>query len=322
MTIDLSPTGSTARVVLAVHGGAGTILRENLTPDLEAACHAGLTNALRAGEAVRNSGGSALDMAEAAVRVLEDDPHFNAGCGAVFSHDGKNELDAAIMDGAAQKAGAAASVVGVRNPVSLARKIMEQSPFVFLAGAGAEEFARSVKAEFAPPDYFATPERLAQLQRTLAREAGGANLLPQTTLSEDNKFGTVGAVARDAQNRLAAATSTGGMTNKRWGRIGDCPVIGAGTWADAACAVSATGHGEYFIRCAVAHEVSARVRFAGEHLARAAQAVVLETLVNFHGDGGVIALDAGGNAALPFNTSGMYRGVLLESGEVETAIYG
>ena len=324
--IDLSVRGKTPGVVLAVHGGAGTILPQNVTPEIETACRTALENALRAGQAVRNAGGDALDMAEAAVRVLEDDPHFNAGRGAVFSHNGTNELDAAIMDGATQKAGAVAGIVGVKNPVTLARSVMEQSPFVFLGGRGAEDFARSVDAEFAPPAYFATPERLHQLQTLLAREAENGDAIAQTSLSEDNKFGTnkfgtVGAVARDAQNHLAAATSTGGMTNKRWGRIGDCPVIGAGTWADLACAISATGHGEYFIRCAVAHEISARIRFAGEPLTQAAQTVVLETLITFGGDGGVIALDAQGNAALPFNTSGMYRGVLLENGQTETAIY-
>lgn len=316
---DLSPTGRTSGVLLCVHGGAGTIRRENLTPELEAACHQGLTNALRAGWEIYQSGGTALDIVEAAVRVLEDDPHFNAGRGAVFSHDGKNELDAAVMDGQTQNAGAVAGVVGVKNPVSLACKVMDTSPFVFLAGAGAEDFARTVGAEFAPPEYFHTPERWNQLQTLRAREEAGG--VTQMSLSEDNKFGTVGAVARDKQNHLASATSTGGMTGKRYGRIGDCPVIGAGTWADDACAVSATGHGEYFIRYAVAHEISARARYARESLSTAAQAVVLETLRNAGGEGGVIALDREGNAALPFNTSGMYRGVLLEDGQTATAIY-
>ncbi len=323
MTLDLSPTARLSGVRLVVHGGAGTIRREALTPEIEAACRAGLETALRAGQSAFASGGSALDMVEAAVRALEDDPHFNAGRGAVFSHEGRNELDAAIMDGPTGNAGAVTGVVGIRNPVALARSVMEKSPFVFLAGDGAEDFARSVNAEFASGDYFYTPERWNQLQTLLAREKENGGDIAQVSLSEDNKFGTVGAVARDASGNLASATSTGGMTNKRYGRVGDCPVIGAGTWADQACAVSATGHGEYFIRHAVAHEISARIRYAKQTLADAAQTVVLETLKAAHGDGGVIALDADGNAALPFNTSGMYRGILLDDGQTAvTAIYG
>ena len=322
MTLDLSPTTRLRGVRLVVHGGAGTIRREALTPEIEAACRAGLESALKAGQGAFAAGGSALDMVEAAVRTLEDDPHFNAGRGAVFSHEGRNELDAAIMDGRTGNAGAVTGIVGVRNPVTLARSVMERSPFVFLAGDGAEDFARRVNAEFASADYFHTPERWNQLQTLLEREKENGGDVAQVSLSEDNKFGTVGAVARDANGDLAAATSTGGMTNKRYGRVGDCPVIGAGTWADPACAISATGHGEYFIRHAVAHEISARIRYANQSLADAAQAVVLETLKAAHGDGGVIALDAEGNAALPFNTSGMYRGVLFGDGRTfVTAIY-
>lgn len=301
--------------VLVVHGGAGTILPENLTPELERACHQGLRAALEAGYSLWKQGADSVTIVEAAVRILEDDPHFNAGKGAVFTHEGTIELDAALMRGEDLAAGAIAGVQTIQNPITLARAVMERSPFVFLSGAGAEEFARGIGTiAFVEPDYFFTQERWRQLQALKSRA--------EVSLSEDNKFGTVGAVARDRAGHLASGTSTGGMTNKRYGRIGDCPVIGAGTWAeDATCAVSATGHGEFFIRLVAAHEIAARMRYAGETLATAANAVVHERLVSFGGAGGVIALTLTGQAALPCNTAGMYRGVITTTGELATAIY-
>ncbi|HVK03352.1 MAG TPA: isoaspartyl peptidase/L-asparaginase [Armatimonadaceae bacterium] len=310
-------------VALAIHGGAGTIRRENLTPEIEAACHRALESALRAGHGILTSGGGALDAVEAAVRFLEDEPLFNAGRGAVFTAEGHNELDAAVMDGATGKAGAVAGVTTVRNPVTLARAVLERTPFVFLAGRGAEQLAADLGMECVDPPYFWTEARWKQLQEAQRRERENpSDPGAAVSLSEDNKFGTVGAVAVDEGGNLAAATSTGGMTNKRYGRVGDSPVIGAGTWADnTTCAVSATGHGEYFLRLAVAHDIAARVAYAGASVAEAAGAVVHEKLRAAGGDGGVIALDARGNAALPFNTSGMYRGYVTRSGEVRTAIY-
>lgn len=304
-----------ADAVLVVHGGAGTILPQNLTPALEAACHAALTLALQTGYSLWKAGDDAVSIAEAAVRVLEDDPRFNAGKGAVFTHEGRIELDAAIMRGADRAAGAITGVTTVKNPISLARAVMETTPFVFVSGEGAEELARSLGTlALTDPSYFFTDERWRQLQALKDRA--------EVSLSEDNKFGTVGAVARCRDNHVAAATSTGGMTNKRYGRIGDCPVIGAGTWADdATCAISATGHGEFFLRTAAAHEIAARMAYAKESVGTAANAVVHEILLPFGGAGGVIALTPRGEAALPCNTPGMYRGVITTTGEVATAIY-
>jgi len=315
-----------SNVALVVHGGAGTILRQNLTAELEAACLAGLTAALRTGfDALRESEAEnpALDAAEAAVRMLEDDPLFNAGKGAVFTADGINELDAAVMDGRTGRAGAVAGVTTVRNPITLARAVMERTPFVLIAGAGADALAAEFGLEIVDPPYFFTETRWKQLEALQKRErAEGSTFLDAVSLSEDNKFGTVGAVACDGRGNVAAATSTGGMTNKRYGRVGDSPIIGAGTWADnATCAVSATGHGEYFLRLAVAHDIAARMRYAGSGLTEAAYAVVNDALAEAGGDGGVIAIDARGNAALPFNTAGMYRGYITWSGEVAAAIY-
>ncbi len=310
-------------IALAVHGGAGTILRENLSPEMEAACRAGLETALRAGWARLQSGASAVDAVEAAVRVLEDDPLFNAGRGAVFTSDGRNEMDAALMDGRTRSAGAVAGAQTARNPVTLARAVMERTPFVLVSGAGADALASELGLETVPPSYFWTEARWAQLLKQREREAadGGANGITMS-LSEDNKWGTVGAVARDTSGALAAATSTGGMTNKRYGRIGDSPLIGAGTWADnATCAVSATGHGEYFIRNAVAHDIAARIAYGGQTVQEAANIMVNGALVEVGGDGGVIALDAHGRAALPFNSAGMYRGWITKDGAVSVAIY-
>jgi beta-aspartyl-peptidase (threonine type) len=304
-------------VVLAVHGGAGHLSVKHIPAELDAQCRAGLRTALERGYAVWKAGGSALDIAEVAVTTLEDDPRFNAGRGAVFNAAGQIELDAAIMDGSTLRAGAVAGVNRVKNPVSLARAIAERSPHVFLIGDGAQVYAQQIGAALVEPEYFHTSERWDQLLR--ARAAG------DISLSEDNKFGTVGAVARCRQNHLSSATSTGGMTNKRYGRVGDTPIIGAGTWAqDGACAVSSTGHGEFFLRLGVAHEIAARMRLLGESLDVAANHLIHEALFALAGEagtGGLIALDASGRAALPFNTSGMYRGVVTESGEVVVAIY-
>ncbi len=284
---------------IAVHGGSGRMTADTLSPAQIAAAEAALGLALETGAAILRGGGSALDAVEAAVVSLEDEPLFNAGRGAVFTYHGTNELDAAIMDGRGRTAGAVAGVSHARNPVRLARAVMEHSPHVMLSGAGAEEFAREHNVEQVDPDWFATPERWRQLQELKAKKLGW--------FDADLKYGTVGAVACDSSDHVAAATSTGGLTGKRWGRIGDSPLIGAGTYADdRACAVSATGAGEYFIREAVAHEISARMRLAGQSLQDAADAVIAE-VGSLGGDGGVILAAPGGQTAFAFNTPGMYR---------------
>jgi beta-aspartyl-peptidase (threonine type) len=304
-----------ATPVLVVHGGAGVIARE-VTPQKEQAVRAGLARALEAGYAVLRTGGSSVEAVTRAVVVLEDDPNFNAGRGAVFNHDGRNELDAAIMDGATLRAGSIANVHKVKNPILLARAVMEKSPHVMLVGDGAEEFARTVGIELVDPKYFYTEERWQQWQQALRAER-------EKTAAPDKTphHGTVGAVALDAQGRLAAATSTGGMTNKRYGRVGDSPIIGAGTYANAQCAVSATGWGEFYIRAAAAHDICARVEYRREPVAEAARDVVLELIPQLGGDGGVIALDAEGHFAMPFNTEGMYRGWVDRDGKVHIAIF-
>jgi L-asparaginase / beta-aspartyl-peptidase len=301
---------------LVIHGGAGTITRGSLSAAVEAEIRGEMERALRAGHAVLERGGTSLDAVAAAIVVLEDSPHFNAGRGAVFTADGRNELDAAIMDGRTRNAGAIAGVTTVKNPIHLARLVMDASPHVFMAREGAEAFGREHGIEFVDPAYFRTESRWRALER--AREAEQR----QSALPEDARFGTVGAVAVDRQGNIAAGTSTGGMTNKRFGRIGDVPVIGAGTYADnRSCGVSATGHGEYFIRAVVAHDICNRMLLQGISLEEAARRVVMEDLVEFGGSGGVIAMDRHGNVAMPFNTSGMYRGRIDAGGRLETAIY-
>jgi L-asparaginase / beta-aspartyl-peptidase len=301
--------------VLVIHGGAG-VIRRDLTPEKEKLVRADLTAALEAGHAVLKQGGSSLDAVTRAILVLEDSPRFNAGKGAVFAHDGRNELDAAIMDGATLRAGAIAGVHRVRNPVLLARAVMEKSKHVFLSGDGAEAFARSVGIELVDPAYFRTEERWNQLQQAIGAEKDKQ----ASTTDRSIHYGTVGAVALDQAGRLAAATSTGGMTNKRWGRIGDSPVIGAGTYANARCAVSATGWGEYYIRAAAAHDICARVEHAKTPIVEAAKQVVMDVIPELGGDGGVIALDADGNFAMPFNTDGMYRGWVDRDGKLHVAL--
>jgi beta-aspartyl-peptidase (threonine type) len=300
---------------LAIHGGAGTLPRAEAGEDALLQYRAGLSEALEAGFAVLRAGGSSLDAVTRAVVVLEDNPLFNAGRGAVFTADGRNELDAAIMDGRTLGAGAVCGVTHVKNPVELARAVMEQSDYVMLAGAGAEEFALSRGIALVPREYFHTPERWKQLERIRSGDAG----LSALTISH---VGTVGAVALDGGGRLAAATSTGGMTGKRYGRIGDSPLIGAGTYADdRSCAVSATGHGEMFIRAAVAHDICSRMRFGGRTLEKAVDEVVLGELPALRGEGGVIAIDARGNIVMEFNSEGMFRASRRAGEEAHIAIY-
>ncbi|ASR43819.1 asparaginase [Xanthomonas citri pv. mangiferaeindicae] len=305
--------------VLAIHGGAG-VVRGNLTPEEEASARAALTLALRTGHALLREGRPALDAVVAAVTVLEDDPAFNAGRGAVFTHEGHNELDAALMDGATRAAGAVAGVRRIRNPIQLARRVMEDSPHVMLIGEGAEAFAQSQGVELIDPAWFRTEKRWQQLQK--ARAEGAAAEGAATVVADDplRYFGTVGAVALDTRGALAAATSTGGMTDKRWGRVGDAPIIGAGTWADARCAVSGTGWGEFYIRSAAAHAICSRVGLLGEGIEEAAAAVIDRDIPAMGGNGGAIALDADGNIAMPFNTEGMYRGWIGADGVPHVAI--
>ncbi|WP_339637337.1 isoaspartyl peptidase/L-asparaginase [uncultured Sulfitobacter sp.] len=302
---------------LAIHGGAGTILKENITPEHEAAYHVALARALEAGEAILREGGSAMDAVEAAVCALEDEPLFNAGRGAVYTSEGTQEMDAAVMDGRDRRAGSLAGVFGPKNPVKLARAVMERTEHVTLIGPNALEIARQAGLEFGDRDYFFTQSRWNALQETLAMRARGE-------VSDDPavRHGTVGAVARDVAGNIAAATSTGGMTAKAPGRVGDTPMIGAGTFADnATCAVSATGHGEVFIRWNAAGEIAARMRHAGEDLATAADHVVMQDLAPNDGSGGVIAVDGAGNIAMPFNSQGMYRGSVRQGSAPETSIY-
>ena len=302
---------------LVIHGGAGVIERSALTPEREQAVRRDMNRALDAGNAILRRGGSALDAVQAAIVVLEDSPYFNAGKGAVFNHEGVNELDASIMDGSSLRAGAVAGVHRVKNPIALARAVMEHSPHVMLIGDGAEAFGKTQAGiEFVDPTYFRTDERWQQLQDELQKEQSAAYVPPSS-----NYTGTVGAVALDAQGRLAAATSTGGMTNKRWGRVGDSPIIGAGTYANGDCAVSGTGWGEFYIRAAVAHDICARVAYRGDALALAAEDVVDKIVPALGGDGGAIALDKAGNIAMPFNTSGMYRAWIKPDGSRGVAIY-
>ena len=308
--------GDEPMISIAIHGGAGVISRASMSAENERAYRADLERALDAGYAVLEKGGASLDAVVASVRILEDSPYFNAGHGAVFSHAGINELDAAIMDGATQKAGAIAGVRHVRNPIDLARMVMERTPHVLLSGEGAEEFALEQGVTLVPGSYFHTERRWKQLEDAQKSE--------RTASIEDDisYFGTVGAVARDRNGNLAAATSTGGMTNKRWGRIGDSPIIGAGTYADnATCAVSATGSGEYFIRAVVAHEICARVRLSGVTAAEAARDVIHGKLKEIGGDGGVIVVDSNGALSLEFNTEGMFRAARDSGGRREIAIY-
>ena len=298
---------------LAIHGGAGNITPNNLPPDQAQECRAVLAETLRAGHAMLRDGASALDAVEAAVRMLEDAPQFNAGRGACFTHDGRTELDASMMCGRTLNAGAVAGVRTLRNPVSAARAVMTKSPYVLLIGGGAEVFAREQGLEIVDPAYFGTPRQRERLQ-----QMRGDNPLPA-----GEKFGTVGAVALDKRGDLAAATSTGGMINRRFGRVGDSPIVGAGTYANnATCAVSSTGHGEHFICNVTAFDISALMEYRGLSLGDATREVVMRKLVQRGGEGGVIAVDTQGNVELCFNSAGMYRGNVGEGGAAKVAIFG
>lgn len=316
------------KITLVIHGGAGTITRQNMTPEKEKAYRLALSQALQTGHAILKKGGSSLDAVEAAIQIMEDSPLFNAGKGAVFTHEGKNELDASIMDGKTLKAGAIAGVTTIKNPITTARRVMEHSSHVMMVGKGAEQFAKEQGMEIVDPSYFYTEGRFQQLQKAKEEEkveldhSGDSGSLDEEIFMEGKKFGTVGAVALDQDGNLAAATSTGGMTNKRYGRIGDAPIIGAGTYANnQTCAVSATGHGEFFIRSVVAYDISALMEYKGLTVRQAAEEVVLKKLVILKGEGGVIAIDRNGNIAMPFNSEGMYRGYVKADGKVEIMIY-
>src|ERR1700723_44851 len=300
---------------IAIHGGAGTLPRADMSAEAERRYRSGLKEAIDAGFAVLQENGTSIEAVTRAVVLLEDNPLFNAGKGAVFTLDGRNELDASIMDGGTLKAGAVCGVTRIRNPVTLARAVMERSPHVMLAGAGAEEFASAQGFSFVPQSYFHTPERWRQLERIRGGDAG----LSALTISH---IGTVGAVALDAHGRLAAATSTGGMTGKRYQRIGDSPIIGAGTYADnRSCAVSATGHGEVFIRTVVAHDICSRMRFGGRSIGAAGREVVHGELPPRGGEGGVIAIDARGEIVIEFNSEGMFRASRRQGEEAQIGIY-
>ncbi|MEZ5995467.1 MAG: isoaspartyl peptidase/L-asparaginase [Hyphomonadaceae bacterium] len=308
---------------LVVHGGAGVIERANLTPELEAQYRAAMQHALASGGAILENGGSAVDAVETVIRDMEDDPLFNSGRGAVFSAEGRNELDASIMDGADRRAGAVAGVTNVRHPISAARAVMEHSPHVMLVGPGAEAFAQSEGLEIVEPAYFFTERRWQQLEQFLRannlpvpERPAGAPPAPEAALvyPDDHRFGTVGVVAFDARGNLAAGTSTGGTTGKRWGRVGDTPVIGAGTYAqNGVCGVSATGTGEFFIRVGVARDICARMEIRGEGAQEAAENAIAEVGA-LNGDGGVIVLDGSGGYAWAMNTPGMYRGFVQAGG--------
>ncbi|WP_347373846.1 isoaspartyl peptidase/L-asparaginase [Aequorivita sp. Q41] len=306
------------KYALAIHGGAGTLVKGLMTPKKEAQYKAALNNALEKGYAILENKGSAMDAVEAAVKALEDSPLFNAGKGSVFTNEGTHEMDASIMDGKTLAAGAVSLITGIKNPVSLARDIMEKSDHVFLAGEGAMRFAKSLDYSIESPEYFYDALRYQQWQEI--KDSDSFQL--DHSVKKDSKFGTVGAVACDKNGTIAAATSTGGMTNKRWGRVGDSPMIGAGNYANnKTCAVSCTGSGEFFIRGVVAYDVSCLMEYKGLSLKKAASEVINKRVLDIGGDGGLIAVDTNGNIAMPFNTEGMYRAYKTSEGEIEVKIY-
>lgn len=315
------------KYVLVMHGGAGTILKKNMTAEKEQAYRAAMTKALQTGYEALKSGKSSLDAVEVAIHVLEDSPLFNAGKGAVFTHEGKNEMDAAIMDGKTLKAGAIAGVTVIRNPISAARAVMEKSEHVMMAGKGAEDFAKQAGLTIVEPSYFYTEDRWRGLQQALKQDSMKTVLDHDKkasklgTINRDFKFGTVGAVALDKAGNLAAGTSTGGMTNKRYGRVGDAPIIGAGTYANNATAgVSGTGWGEFYIRTVLAYDLSAMMEYQKLSVEQASKKVI-EKMGKLGGDGGLIALDKNGHVAMEFNTAGMYRGTVTEDGKINVEIY-
>jgi len=308
-------------ITLVIHGGAGTIKRENMTGEREKAYHAKLQEALDSGYAVLERGGKSLEAVMAAIKIMEDSPLFNAGKGAVFTNEGRNEMDASIMDGSTLMAGSVAGVTTIKNPITAAYAVMTKSEHVMLIGGGAEKFAAEQSLEIVDPSYFFDSTRYKQLLKLKEKELGKeANLFDPYI--NDKKFGTVGAVALDQYGNIAAGTSTGGMSNKKYGRVGDAPIIGAGTYADnKSCGVSATGWGEYFIRLSVARDITAMMEYAGLTLQQAADSVVMKKVPALGGDGGIIALDRQGNVSMTFNTTGMYRGYITKKGEAKTFIY-
>jgi beta-aspartyl-peptidase (threonine type) len=316
------------KYVMVIHGGAGTLNRKNMSAEKEVAYRAALTLALQTGYKVLTAGRSSLEAVEATIHILEDNPLFNAGKGSVFTHEGRNEMDAAIMDGKTMMAGAIAGVTTIRNPISAARAVMEKSEHVMMIGAGAEAFAKQAGLTIVDPKYFYTKERWDGLQQAIKKDSlkavldhGNKKTMKLGVINHDYKFGTVGAVALDHAGNLAAGTSTGGMTNKKYGRVGDAPVIGAGTYANNATAgISCTGWGEFYIRNVVAHDISAMMEYKHMTVADAAQAAI-EKVGKMGGDGGLIAMDNKGHIAMPFNTEGMYRGTVTEDGTVEVLIY-
>lgn len=312
------------KYVLVIHGGAGTILKSNMTAKQEDEYKAKLTEALKAGYAEMQKGNSSVDAVSASIMIMEDSPLFNAGKGAVFTAAGTNELDASIMYGKDKSAGAIAGVHTIKNPITAAIAVMQKSEHVMLSGVGAEEFAKEQKLDIVDPSYFWTKNRWEGLQKLKQKEKTTTKKVSQSTLPEsyeiDQKFGTVGAVALDKSGNIAAGTSTGGMTNKKYGRIGDAPIIGAGTYANSQVGISATGWGEYFIRATAARTIAAKMEYQNKNIQTATQETIDE-IGKMGGDGGVIALDKNGNIAMPFNTAGMYRGAITVDGEVMIEIY-
>ncbi|MEQ2008671.1 MAG: isoaspartyl peptidase/L-asparaginase [Limisphaerales bacterium] len=321
MATSASRSQSSPNFVLVIHGGAGVIPKDDLTPEKERAARATMDAALLAGHSVLARGGKSVDAVIAAIRILEDSPLFNAGKGSVLTADGTVGMDASIMDGSTRQAGACADVKHVKNPIELARLVMDKTPHVLLAGDGAEILAKEHGLTLMPAEYFITEHRKLQLQRIQKQEQERKAGEKKAQLNSADNIGTVGAVALDKHGNLAAGTSTGGMANKRFGRIGDSPVIGAGTYANnQTCAVSGTGHGEFFIRGVVCYDIAAKMEYQGVSLTNAAEEVVMRKLKEAGGRGGVIALDAKGNVAMPFNSEGMYRGVIRADGKPWTAI--
>ncbi|WP_108867884.1 isoaspartyl peptidase/L-asparaginase family protein [Aquimarina aquimarini] len=310
---------------IVIHGGAGTILKKNMTPEKEAAYKAKLEEAVKVGHAILKNGGTSLEAVEKTINVLENSPLFNAGKGAVFTNDATNELDASIMDGSNLNAGAVAGVKTVKNPINLAREVMLNSPHVLLSGSGAELFAKERNLEIVDPAYFFTEDRMKSLETVkekLKNKEANKTTAFYDPIIKDAKFGTVGCAALDKHGNLAAGTSTGGMTNKKWNRIGDSPIIGAGTYANnATCAVSSTGWGEYFIRAMVAHDISALMEYKGVSLQQAAHEVIQKKLTDLGGTGGIVAIDNQGNVTMEFNTAGMYRASMNAKDELNIGIY-
>lgn len=308
-----------SKTAIVIHGGAGTILKSKMTPEIEQAYIEALTHALKTGHQILKEGGSSTEAVKATIVTMEDSPLFNAGKGAVFTHEGKNELDASIMVSSDRSAGAIAGVSHIKNPILLADKVRTDSKHVLMAREGAEAFAKEQGFDMVDPKYFFTQNRWDQLQKILKETPDKMQLSEDE--AKNSKFGTVGAVALDMNGVITAGTSTGGMTNKRYGRIGDSPIIGAGTYANEYCGISATGHGEYFIRAAVAYDICALVEYKGESIQSAADTVIHEKLKAMGGDGGVIGLDKDGNIMMSFNTPGMYRGSIDVDGNITIEIY-